>query len=147
VIKSRNKYYQAKLELLFKGKTNNTLLQLFRYTFVGGFAFIIDFLTLFILTEYFHIHYLVSVGIAFIFGSIINYLLSMLWVFNSRYENRMLEFLLFTLIGFICLALSEFFIWILTDILLIYYLFSKIITSFIIYFLNFFTLKILLFNK
>lgn len=147
MIKSRNKYYQAKLELLFKGKTNNTLLQLFRYTFVGGFAFIIDFLTLFILTEYFHIHYLVSVGIAFIFGSIINYLLSMLWVFNSRYENRMLEFLLFTLIGFICLALSEFFIWILTDILLIYYLFSKIITSFIIYFLNFFTRKILLFNK
>lgn len=31
-----NKYYFEKIQSIFKGKTNNTLLQLFRYTFVGG---------------------------------------------------------------------------------------------------------------
>jgi len=40
---------------LFKGKTDKTLIQLFRYTFVGGLAFLVDFGMLFILTEYFNL--------------------------------------------------------------------------------------------
>ena len=144
----RNKYFYVKIQSVFKGKTNSTFLQLFRYTFVGGFAFLVDFGTLFILTEYFIIHYLVSAAIAFIFGLTINYLLSVKWVFNSRVmENRLLEFLLFALIGLVGLGLNELFLWILTDILLIYYLLSKIITTFIVYFWNFFARKLLLFNK
>lgn len=133
---------------VFKGKTNNTLLQLLRYTFVGGFAFLIDFGTLFFLTEYVNIHYLVSAGMAFTLGLIVNYFLSVKWVFNSRaMENRLLEFLLFASIGLIGLGLNELFLWILTDILVIYYLISKIITTFIVYFWNFFARKIILFNK
>ena len=136
------------LNHLFNGKTNNTLLQLFRYTFVGGFAFLIDFSTLFALTEYLHIHYLVSAGIAFIIGLIINYFLSVKWVFNSRsINNKWLEFGIFTLIGLVGLSLNELFIWMLTDIFLIYYLLSKIITALIVYSWNFFARKFLLFNK
>lgn len=138
----------SKIQYIFKEKTDNALLQLFRYTFVGGFAFLVDFGTLFLLTEFLKIHYLISAGIAFIFGLIVNYFLSIKWVFNSRVmENRLLEFLLFTLIGFIGLLLNELFLWILTDILLIYYLLSKIITTIIVYFWNFFLRKLLLFNK
>lgn len=138
----------SKMQSIFKGKTNNTLLQLFRYTFVGGFAFLVDFGTLFFLTEFFHIHYLVSAGIAFIFGLTVNYFLSILWVFSSRtMENRLLEFFLFALIGLVGLGLTELFLWILTDIFLIYYLLSKIITTIIVYFWNFFVRKLMLFNK
>ena len=144
----KNKHYQIIVQSVFKEKTNNTLLQLFRYTFVGGFAFLIDFGALFILTEYFNMHYLVSAGIAFILGLIVNYFLSVTWVFNSRViENRWLEFLLFSLIGLIGLGLNELFIWILTDILVIYYLLSKVITAFIVYFWNFIARKTMLFNK
>ncbi|MCX6252920.1 MAG: GtrA family protein [Bacteroidia bacterium] len=143
-----NSYFQSKIQSLFKEKTDSTLLQLFRYTFVGGFAFLIDFGTLFFLTEFFHINYLVSAGIAFIFGLTINYFLSVKWVFSSRaMENRWWEFLLFTLIGLVGLVLNEFFLWILTDIMLIYYLLSKIITTIIVYFWNFFARKVILFNK
>ena len=138
----------SKIRSVFRGKTNNTLLQLFRYTFVGGFAFLVDFGTLFLLTEFFHIHYLVSAGIAFIFGLTINYFLSVLWVFSCRtMESRLLEFFLFALIGLVGLGLTELFLWILTDILLIYYLLSKIITTIVVYFWNFFARKIVLFNK
>lgn len=138
----------SKIRSIFKVKTNNTLLQLFRYTFVGGFAFLVDFGTLFFLTEISHVHYLVSAGIAFIFGLTINYFLSVLWVFSSRtIESRLLEFFLFALIGLVGLGLTELLLWILTDILLIYYLFSKIITTIIVYFWNFFVRKIMLFNK
>ena len=136
------------MQSIFKGKTNNTLLQLFRYTFVGGFAFLVDFGTLFFLTEFFHIHYLVSAGIAFIFGLTINYFLSVLWVFSCRtMESRLLEFFLFALIGLVGLVSTELFLWILTDILLIYYLLSKIITTIVVYFWNFFARKLMLFNK
>ena len=107
----------------------------------------VDFGTLYILTEYFNIDYLVSAGIAFIFGLIINYFLSVKWVFNNRaMENRLVEFLLFTLIGLVGLGLNELFLWILTDILLIYYLLSKIITTIIVYLWNFFARKLLLFK-
>jgi putative flippase GtrA len=137
-----------KIQFIFKGKTDNTLLQLFRYTFVGGFAFLIDFGTLYILTEYFAVHYLISAAIAFILGLITNYVISVKWVFNSRIlKNRWLEFFLFTLIGLVGLGLNELFLWILTDIFLIYYLLSKIITTVIVYLWNFFARKFLLFNK
>ena len=138
----------SKMQSFFRGKTNNTLLQLFRYTFVGGFAFLVDFGTLFSLTEFFDIHYLVSAAIAFIFGLTINYFLSVLWVFSSRtMESRLLEFFLFALIGLVGLGLTELFLWLLTDILSIYYLLSKMITTSVVYFWNFFVRKLLLFNK
>jgi putative flippase GtrA len=133
---------------LFKGKTNNNYLQLFRYTFVGGFAFLIDFGTLFLLTKYLNIHYLLSAFFAFILGIVTNYILSVKWVFYKRtIQKKWLEFLLFTLIGLTGLALNQLFLWVLTDIFLIYYLLSKLITSFILYFWNFLIRKILLFNK
>ena len=137
-----------RIQFVFKEKTNNTLLQLFRYTFVGGFAFIVDFGTLFLLTTYFHVHYLISAGIAFIFGLVLNYFLSVKWVFNSRaIANRVSEFLLFALIGLVGLGFNELFLYLFTSIFGIYYLLSKIITSFIVYFWNFFARKVMLFNK
>jgi putative flippase GtrA len=142
------KYYLDIIKSIFKGKTNSTTLQLFRYTFVGGFAFLVDFSTLYFLTEYFNIYYLLSAGIAFTFGLIINYFLSVKWVFNSRaMKSRPLEFLLFTLIGLVGLGLNELFLWVLTDILIIYYLLSKIITTVIVYLWNFFARKYILFSK
>lgn len=140
------KYYSI-IRSVIKEKTDNTFIQLIRYTFVGGLAFIIDFGTLFILTEYLNIHYLISAGIAFIFGLTINYLISTKWVFSKRaYKNRNLEFLLFAFIGLAGLGLNELFMWFFTDLLLIYYLVSKIITTLIVYLWNFFARKLILFN-
>ena len=136
------------IQSIFYNKTNNILIQLIRYTCVGGFAFLIDFGTLYFLTEYFHIYYLISACISFILGLIVNYYLSVRWVFNNRvFDNHIKEFLMFSLIGLIGLGLNEFFLWLFTDILLIYYLFSKILTTSLVYFWNFFIRKLLLFNK
>ena len=133
---------------LFTEKTESTVVQLFRYTFVGGLAFIVDFGSLFILTEYLNLFYLISAGIAFILGLITNYALSVNWVFSNRtLDSKGMEFFLFTVIGLIGLGLNELLLWTLTDLLSIYYLFSKIITAIIIYLWNFFARKYLLFNK
>ena len=142
----RNLY--SNIQFVFKEKTDNTFLQLFRYTFVGGLAFAVDFGTLYILTAYLNVHYLISAGIAFIGGLIINYILSVKWVFNNRImKNRLLEFLLFTLIGLVGLALNELFMWVLTDLFMIYYMLSKMITTFFVYFWNFFARKFIIFHQ
>lgn len=136
------------LFLLFREPTNNTLVQLFRYGFVGGVAFLVDYGTLFLLTEYAGFPYLVSAAIAFIAGLVVNYLLSISWVFNqNRSENPTKEFLFFAAIGVVGLLLNEFIMYIGTDRFHLHYMFSKIISTVIVFFWNFFARKVLLFNK
>ena len=132
---------------LLKDNTDKTKIQMFRYLFVGGAAFIVDFLSLFVLTDFFGIYYLISAAIAFILGLVANYLLSISWVFNKRKLNkRHIEFGVFALIGIVGLGLNEVFIWFFTQDLQIYYLMSKILAAVIILFWNFFARKFILFR-
>jgi len=132
---------------LLKDQTDKTKIQMFRYLFVGGASFIIDFLSLFILTDFFGIYYLISAAIAFILGLIANYLLSISWVFNKRkLKNRQFEFGVFAVIGIVGLGFNEAFIWFFTQDLQIYYLVSKIFAAVIILFWNFFARKYMLFK-
>ncbi|MGD9153346.1 MAG: GtrA family protein [Gammaproteobacteria bacterium] len=135
----------ANLELIL-GKNNHILVQLFRYTFVGGAAFIVDFVTLFCLTSFLHVFYLVSASIAFSVGVLINYLLSTSWVFAHRkIDHRGMEFLIFAVIGLFGLGLNDITMWFFTGLVGMYYLLSKIIATGLVYFFNFFVRKQMLF--
>lgn len=134
--------------LIVKNQTDKTHLQFMRYILVGALAFVVDFSFLFICTDLVGIHYLISASIGFIMGLIINYLLSIKWVFNRRnVENKLLEFQIFSIIGFFGLFLNEYLLWLFTDYFLIYYLFSKILAAIIILLWNFFARKFILFNS
>jgi len=135
------------VEQLLKNNTDNTLIQLFRYTFVGGIAFIFDFGSLYILTEYFNIYYLVSAAIAFLIGLTLNYCLSIIWVFEKRsVKSKYLEFIIFALIGIMGLLSNEFIIWFFTEIINTHYLYSKLISTFLVYLWNFTVRKFVLFR-
>ena len=83
---------------LLVNDTNNWLAQLFRYIIVGGIAFLVDYGLLFLLTEYFHFHYLLSATISFIAGLIVNYAISTRWIFrHSKLDNRLMEFIIYSL--------------------------------------------------
>jgi putative flippase GtrA len=132
---------------IVKDQTDRTKIQLFRYILVGGMAFAVDFISLFVLTNYLGIYYLISAAIAFILGLFLNYILSVKWVFIRRsIENRTFEFGVFAFIGIVGLGLNEVFIWFFTQDLQIYYLISKILASIIILFWNFFARKFILFR-
>ncbi|MCD6109251.1 GtrA family protein [bacterium] len=97
-------------------KNDNLLGQLIRYTFAGGLAFIVDFGGLYILTEFAHIHYLISAAISFIFGLSVNYFISIKWVFDKRsISNKKIEFFIFGAIGIFGLGMNEFIIWLFTE--------------------------------
>lgn len=132
---------------LFKDETENTLIQLFRYGFVGGAAFLVDYGVLVLLTEVFGMHYLLSATISFILGLITNYLLSVVWVFNNRtLGNRWAEFAVFAIIGVIGLGLNALIMYVCTDKMGIHYMISKIISTVIVFFWNFFARKVILFK-
>jgi putative flippase GtrA len=133
-------------ELISKN-TGNIFHQLLRYIIVGAIAFIADLTSLFILTEVFGFYYIISASIAFVIGLMINYYLSIKWVFHKRnLSNKWIEFQIFAIIGIIGLFLNAFLMWIFTDYTGVYYLYSKIITAILILFWNFTARKIILFK-
>lgn len=135
------------LHRLFVYKTNNLLIQLIRYTIVGGLAFVVDFGLLFVLTEYAGLHYILSATCSFIAGLLVNYYISTAWVFESSIKSKQIEFTLFALIGVVGLGLNDLLIWIFTEKFQIYYMLSKLITAVLVYLWNFLGRKYLVFNK
>ena len=134
------------LEILFR-KNSNVLIQFLRYAVVGGIAFLIDFSLLYVLTIFAHIHYLISAAISFLIGLVVNYLLSIYWVFDKRtLENRMAEFFIFTLIGLVGLGLNEGFMWFFTGFVGLYFMYSKLISTFFVLLWNFAARKVILFR-
>jgi putative flippase GtrA len=136
------------LHTIFVAPTNNWLLQLFRYGFVGGVAFLVDYGTLFVLTHYAGVPYLWSAAIAFILGLVTNYLISISWVFQHSGKMRVWqEFVCFAIIGVIGLGLNELIMYVGTDMMHLHYMISKLISTAIVFFWNFFARKFMLFNK
>jgi len=131
----------------FQGKTDNVWAQLVRYTIAGGFACVLDFVALYVLTEFLYIHYLVSAGVAFGLGSITNYCTSILWVFSRRaVQHRGIELAAFILLGLIGLGLNELVMYVGTERLGLFFMYSKIAATGCTYVFNFVSRKTLLFS-
>lgn len=128
-------------------KTDSLSAQFFRYFLVGGGAFVVDFLLLFLLTEFGHIHYLLSASLAFLAGTAVNYSLSVSWVFNHRsIDNRMHEFAIFAVIGMFGLVFNAALMWFFTELAGLHYLGSKMVAAALILLFNFGARKALLFS-
>ena len=121
------------------------LQQIIKFGVVGGSAFLIDYGVLFVLTEFFGVHYLLSGTISFTLSVIYNYVLSVKWVFdtkNSRKKSE--EFIIFIVLSVIGLGINQLIRWIAVDKLQIYYMVSKIFATFIVMVYNFITRKMVL---
>ena len=129
-------------------KTNNGFIQFVRYGLVSVIALAVDFGGMVLLVELFSIHYLVAATVSFISGLVVNYLLSRAWVFTERkYESRVKEFIIFTSIGIVGLLLNNSIMWLAVERIGIYYIFSKIIATILVFFWNFGLRKMLVFKQ
>ena len=135
------------LKTILREKPDSLVGQLFRYAIVGGLSFVVDYGSLWLLTEKAGLPYLWSAAIAFILGLICNYLLSTAWVFGeSRIKNAWGEFLAFAIIGVIGLGLNELIMYACTDGLGFHYMLSKIVSTGIVFFWNFLARRFLVFK-
>lgn len=109
---------------------------------MGGLAFIVDFTTLFTLTSILNVYYLLSAALAFILGLIVNYTISIRWVFySSKKGSALFQFSIFLITGLIGLGLNEISMYFFTAIVHQRYLISKLLATIIVFFWNFFSRK------
>lgn len=133
---------------LFVNETDNTFIQLFRYCFVGGLAFLADWLSMILFKEI-GLHYLIAAVIGFFVGLAVNFLLSKLFIFQK--DNATIgkkgEFIAYAVIGVIGLGITELLMYFFTDIIQLHYAISKIIAAVIVLFWNFIARKKILYSK
>jgi putative flippase GtrA len=119
--------------------------QIVNFGIVGIICFFIDYGIMILLTEICKIPYLISSGISFLVSVIINYRLSMSFVFCTKKNvGAGIEFTGFVILSMIGLALTEFFMWLLSSKIGIIYKISKILVTAIVMGYNFITRKIFL---
>lgn len=123
------------------------IIQLIKFGIVGVIAFFIDFGVLVFLKEILHCDVLIASAISFTVSVIINYILSMLFVFESGQSNKTKEFVIFVALSIGGLLLNQLIMWLGTDIVMIDYRIVKILACAIVMLYNFVTRKIFLEKK
>lgn len=130
--------------------------EFFRYAIVGGIAFLADSGTLFLFKEFIFKgdskpELFASTAAGFIAGLIVNYILSVVFVFkkseNSSSGKSAKAFIVFTAIGVIGLGLTELGMYTGVYLLKWHYLITKVITAALVLVWNYCGRKIFVFNK
>jgi putative flippase GtrA len=118
----------------------------FIYGIGGGLAFLITFTLTYLLTQKFHLFYLISAIIGYLSGFLVNFIFQSFITFKTKkefYLQRFLKFILFQIIG---LIFYSFLLTFFTEVLNIYYLYSLVLSSGLTYILNFYLSKKFVFN-
>ncbi len=126
-------------------KQEKLLIQIFKFGIVGGIAFVIDYLSLIICKEVFHLNTLLAAAIAFTISVIYNYLASIKWVFDvNKEKDSKTNFIIFIVLSIVGLIITEIIMWFGTDVLNISYLIIKIVATAVVMVFNFITRKMFL---
>ena len=134
-------------ELTHENGEINLKAQILRFGIVGVSTVLLDFLTLVSMVEFLHINYLVSATFGFLVGSIANYFLSIRFVFQGgKYPNKLVEFTFFLIITLAGLALNYFTMYIFTEVVMLPYFISKIVSLFFVASTNFLMKKFFVFK-
>ena len=123
------------------------IIQLIKFDIVGVIATLIDLAVLMVLKEFMKVDVLAASAVAFSVSVIANYILSMLFVFKSRGNSKVKEFLVFVILSIGGLLLNQFIMWIGTEIMTAYYLWVKAFALVFVPIYNFITRKIFLEKK
>ena len=119
--------------------------QIMKFGIVGVLCFVIDYGLMIFLKEVFGISYLISSGISFSVSVIVNYKLSLKFVFKTdESRNKIIEFIIFVVLSVIGLGINQVLMWICVDKLHIFYMISKIGVTAVVMVYNFITRKLII---
>lgn len=133
---------------LFLDCTLNTITQLFRYVITGISSFLVDYFLLFFL-EMLGMHYLSASALSFLAGMTCNFLLTKFFAFRNLGPDRgpAIEIAVFIAISGGGLLLTTLLMFWLTSHVQLYFMTSKVISSILVFFWNFFARKWILYSN
>lgn len=125
--------------------------QFMRYLFTGGLAFLVDF-GLFALCLYiFEWHYLLANLVGLLAGLVLNYALSVGWVFTAcerkLEKKKTAEFAVFAAVGFAGVGLNELLMILMVDYFGLQEMLSKMVAAVVVLMWNFGGRKLILFRE
>ncbi len=123
------------------------MLQIFKFAIVGVIAAVIDVGVLLILKELLFIDVLISSAVSFTISVTVNYILSMTFVFKSKKQSKVKEFIIFVALSIGGLILNQVILWLGISFLPLHYLIVKFLAMVIVPVYNFVTRKIFLESK
>ena len=137
------------------------LAQIFKFAVVGGISFIVDFAVYGFTCNILRIHYIIAGVLGFVISVIVNYLLSMKFVFRSKDDmSKQSEFVIFVVLSLIGMVLNSFILFVCIDVIYMHWLWlqgiinieimnltAKIVATAIVMVYNFVTRKIFLEKK
>lgn len=123
-------------------KIKALIVQFIKFSFVGVICTLIDYLLLAFLHEIVGVDELISSAISFSVSLVINYFLSMRFVFKSKIESRHREFITFVILSILGLLLNQLLMYIGVRVLNIHYLIFKVVATVVVLIYNYITRKI-----
>ena len=125
----------------------NIFFQLFRYVIAGGGLFLIDVVLFYVFAVFLNINYLAVNSTLFLFGSVLNYILSYKWVFlNSNIDSHSRNIKVLMLVLLFSLLLSNLQLYFYIEILTLEKLDSKLLSAVMVFIWNFLARKYFVFR-
>lgn len=91
---------------------NKLIRQIMKFGVVGAFCFLIDYFVLFACTEFIGLPYMVASVVSFTVSVVINYILSVKFVFDTKKDaNKSKEFALFVILSLVGLGINQVIMW------------------------------------
>ena len=126
-------------------RVKKLLLQFCKFGLVGTLCFCIDYGLMILLTERTGLHYFTSSAISFTVSVVVNYILSMRFVFNGKDDlSKFQEMAIFVALSLVGLALNQMIMWIAVEFFHIFYALAKIFSTMMVTTYNFISRKLFL---
>lgn len=121
------------------------ILQFCKFGIVGFLCFLIDYGLMVALTETTNLSYFSSCGISYTTSVVVNYILSMRFVFKGKDDmSKFMEIVVFIILSIIGLAFNQLIMWIAVETFHIFYAVAKILATMMVTVYNFISKKIFL---
>lgn len=115
--------------------------QIIKFVIAGGFAFAVNIVSLYALTEFFQIYYIISTVGAFLISFSVSFTLQKFWTFqDASKDNLHIQLPLYLTMQVTNVSLNAALMYIFVEYLHIWYIFSQVIISLalavVVFFLN-----------
>ena len=126
-------------------RVKKLFLQFCRFGLVGTLCFCIDYGLMILLTESGVLGYFQASAVSFVVSVIVNYILSMRFVFKGKDElSKVQEMTIFIALSLVGLAFNQMIMWIAVEFFQMFYAVAKILSTMLVTTYNFVSRKLFL---